>query len=78
MQGPISRFRTAVAATAANLATAASRATGRGAGSMIGRLVAAARRQAQSNGALPVDVVVLPLEADHRTKHLQPQPVGAH
>ena len=42
MQGPISRFRTAVAATAANLATAASRATGRGAGGMIGGLVAAA------------------------------------
>jgi len=42
MQGPISRIRTAVAATAANLATAASRATGRGAGGMIGGLVAAA------------------------------------
>ena len=42
MQRPISRIRTAVAATAANLATAASRATGRGAGGMIGGLVAAA------------------------------------
>ena len=42
MQGPISRARARLATTAANLATAASRATGRGAGGMIGGLVAAA------------------------------------
>ena len=42
MQGPISRARARLATTAANLATTASRATGRGAGGMIGGLVAGA------------------------------------